>query len=72
MHDIQAIDAKIDVPLTYFVKALYPTYSHYLETLQASGKLKEIFFDSLMEKFTKRDNDFEKKKAHAQYSEEVV
>jgi hypothetical protein len=28
MHDIDAIRVKIDLPLTVFIKALYPTYSH--------------------------------------------
>jgi len=51
MHDIEDTRLKIDVPLTTFIKALYPTYSIYLESLQASGKLKEISFNSLVEKF---------------------
>ena len=37
MHDIEATRAKIDLPLTTFIKALYPTYSHYLESLQVSS-----------------------------------
>jgi hypothetical protein len=40
MHDIDAIWVKIDLPFTTFIKALYPTYSHYLESLQASGQMK--------------------------------
>ena len=37
MHDIDATGVKIDVPLTTFIKALYPTYFHYLESLQSFG-----------------------------------
>ena len=42
MHDIKTTDFQIDIPLIAYVKALYPTYSNYLESLQASGNLKEI------------------------------
>ena len=31
MHEIDAISVKVDLPLTAFIKVLYPTYSHYLE-----------------------------------------
>jgi hypothetical protein len=36
MHDIEATGVEICIPITVFIKALYPTYSHYLELLQAS------------------------------------
>jgi hypothetical protein len=36
-HDIDSTGVKVDLQLTAFIKALYPTYSHYLESLQASG-----------------------------------
>lgn len=62
MHDIEATRVKIYFPPTILVKALYPTYSHYLESLQANGKLKEISFDSLVEKFAEREKDFGKKR----------
>lgn len=61
MHDIKSTGVEIDVPLTTYAKALYPTYSHYPESLQASGKLKDISFDSLEKKFAKREKDFGKK-----------
>jgi len=32
-----------------FVKDLYPTYSHYLESLQASVQPRAIIFDTLVE-----------------------
>ena len=32
-HEIDAISVKVDLPLTAFIKVLYPTYSHYLELL---------------------------------------
>jgi hypothetical protein len=37
MHNIDATRVKIDIPLTTFIKALYPTYSLYLESLKANG-----------------------------------
>lgn len=58
MHDVEATSVKMDVPLTPFIKALYSTYSHYLESLQASGKLKEITFDSLVEKIEEIEKGF--------------
>ena len=61
MHDINTTGVEIDIPLIAYVKALYPTYSHYLESLQASGNLKEITFDSLEKKFAKTEKAFEKK-----------
>ena len=69
MHDIEAIGVKVDVPIITFVKALYPTYSHYLESLQASGKLSKISFESLMDKFVERERDFGKKKTISQSPE---
>jgi len=47
-HDIEATGVKVDLQLTAFIKALYPTYSHYLETLQASEKMKDMTFDKLV------------------------
>ena len=61
MHDIKSTGVEIDIPLTAYVKALYPTYSHYLESFQASGNLKQITFDSLEKKFLKREKEFGKK-----------
>lgn len=61
IHDIKTIGVQIDIPLISYVKTLYLTYSKYLESLQASGNLKEITFDSLENKFAKRENDFWKK-----------
>lgn len=52
MHDVEANRVKKNVPLKTFLKALYPTYFNYLESLQASVKIKEISFDSLVWKFT--------------------
>jgi len=36
-HDIDSTGVKVDLQLTTFIKALHPTYLHYLESLQASG-----------------------------------
>jgi hypothetical protein len=38
---------------------MYPTYSHYFESLQASGKKKAMTFDVLVEKITERENLWE-------------
>jgi len=37
MHNIDATGVKVDIVLMDFIKVLYPTYSHYLESLQASN-----------------------------------
>jgi hypothetical protein len=66
MHDIEATGVKIDLPLTTFIKALYPTYSHYLESLQASGQMKSITFDKLVDKVAKHEKAFEKKSAECE------
>jgi len=71
MRDIKVINVELDIPLIDFVKALYPTYSNYLESLQANGNLKEITFDSLVNKFVERERKF-RKKTYPQSSEEIV
>ena len=42
MHDMKSTKVELDIPLIAFLKALYPTYSNYLESLQANGNLKEV------------------------------
>ena len=37
MDEIEATRVNIDLPLMNFIKALYHTYSHYLELLQESN-----------------------------------
>ena len=71
MHDIKVTNFELYIPLITFLKALYPTYSNYLESLQANGNLKDITFDSLVKKFAEREKAFGKKTA-PQSSEEVV
>ena len=61
MHDIKVTNVELDIPLIAFLKALYPTYSNYLESLQANGNLKDIAFDSLVKKIVEREKDFGKK-----------
>ena len=65
MHDIKKTSVEADIALIAYVKALYPTYSHFLESLQASGNLMKITFDSLekticekREGFWKEDNPY--------------
>jgi hypothetical protein len=59
-HDIKAIGVEIDFQLIAFIKALYPTYSHYLESLQASEKMKNLTFDKLVEKIAETEKAFGK------------
>jgi len=58
MHDIDAIGVNIYFSLMTFIKALYPTYSHYIESLQAIGQLKSLNLDSLVEKIVECEKDF--------------
>ena len=60
MHEILANVVKLDLPLIAFIKVLYPTYSHDLESLQPSGKLKYLDFDTLVEKIAKREKNLQK------------
>jgi len=61
MHDIDSTSVKIDIALINLIKALYPTYSNYLESLQASGNLKSLTFDTLADKIVEREKAFGKK-----------
>ena len=63
MHDIKTTGVEIYIPLIAYVKELYPTYSHYLDSFQESDNLKEITFDSLEKKFVEREKDFGKNPA---------
>ena len=58
MHEIKNVEVEIDISLIAYVKELYPNYSHYLESLQESGNLKEITFDSLEKNFAEREKGF--------------
>jgi hypothetical protein len=58
MHDIKPTRVNIDLPLTSFIKALYSTYSHYLESLQESGQMKSITFKKLVEKVAECEKAF--------------
>ena len=60
MDDIKVTNVELDIPLIAFVKALYPTYSNYLESLQANGNLKDITFDSLVKRIVEREKSFGK------------
>eukprot|EP00253_Pinus_taeda_P013981 PITA_13981 len=71
MHDIKSTKVELDIPLIAFPKALYPTYSNYLESLQENGNLKDITFDPLVKKFAEREKAFGKKTT-PQSSEETV
>ena len=61
MHDIDATGVKIDLPLTSFIEYLYPSYSHYLESLQGSGQMKSLTFDTLVEKIIELEKAIGKK-----------
>lgn len=72
MHDVEATRFKNGIPLTTFVKVLYPTYSYYLESLQASSQLKDITFDIIVEKFATCEKDFVKTKKNSQSPKEEL
>ena len=59
-HDIDATGVKVDNQLIAFIKALYPSNTHYLESLQASGQMKAMTFEKLVEKIAERDKAFGK------------
>jgi hypothetical protein len=63
MHDVDATGVKIDIALTTFIKVVYPTYSHCLESLQANGQLESLNFDTSVEKIAKCEMAFGKKTA---------
>ncbi len=71
MHDIKSTKVELDIPLITFLKEIYPTYSNYLESLQANGNLKDITFEFLVKMFAEREKDFGKKTT-PESSEEVV
>ena len=71
MHDIKVTNVELDIPLIAFLKALYPTYSNYPDSLQGNGNLKDITFDSLAKKFAKREKAFGRKTT-PQSSEEAL
>eukprot|EP00253_Pinus_taeda_P017818 PITA_17818 len=72
MHDIKSTKVELDIPLIAFFKALYPTYSNYLESLQENGNLRDITFDSLVKKFVKREKAFGKKTTPESSEETLV
>lgn len=53
VHGVEAIGFKMEILVIAFVKAVYPTFSQYFESLQASGQLKDITFDTLVENFAR-------------------
>ena len=63
MHEIYSAGVNIDIHLTTFIKALYPTYSHYLESLQASDHTKSMTFQKLVQKVADCEKAFGKKSA---------
>jgi hypothetical protein len=71
-HDIDSTGVKVDLQLTIFIKALYPTYSHYLESLQASGQMKAMTFDTLVDKIVEREKSFWKKESFSTSTVETL
>jgi len=49
IHDVDATSVKIYITLTTFIEALYPTYSHHVESIQDSGQFNSLEFESLEE-----------------------
>ena len=60
-QDVDVGGGKIDMYLIAFIKALLPTHSTYLGSLQASNQFKTITFDLLVEKLAKHEKAFETK-----------
>ena len=71
-HDINSTGVKVDLQLIAFIKALYPTYSHYLESLQASGQMKAMTFDTLVDKIVEREKAFGKKESFSTSTVETL
>jgi len=71
MHDIKSTKVDLDIPLISFLKAVYPTYSNYLESLQTNENLKDIAFDSLVKKFAEREKAFGKETSPKSFEETV-
>jgi hypothetical protein len=65
MHDIVVTRVNINLTFIVFIKSLYPTYYHYLESLQASGKMKSITFDKLVEKVVEHEKSFGNKSTNS-------
>jgi hypothetical protein len=63
MHDIDVVGVEINIALVAFIKALYQTYSHYLESLQARNQVKSLDFKSFVKKIAEREKDFRKQTA---------
>lgn len=61
MHDINSTSINIGISLAYLIKVLYPTYSNYIESLQASGNLKSLTFYTLVDKIAECEKEFGKK-----------
>ena len=62
MHDIKITNVVLEITLISFLKALYPTCSNYIDSLQENGNLKDITFDSLVKRIVEREKSFGKKK----------
>lgn len=60
MDDIKSTCIKIEITLTSLTKAQYSTYSNYLESLQASGNLKSLTFDTFTYKIVEHEKVFRK------------
>jgi hypothetical protein len=65
MHEINSIGLNTYLHPKTFIKALYPTYSHYLDSLQASIQMKSITFNTLVEKVAGHEKSFRKKSSHS-------
>ena len=59
--EFDAITVKVKFRLITFIKVNYPTYSHYLKSFQASGQLKDLKFDTMVEKIVVQEKTFGKK-----------
>lgn len=60
-HDMKSTGVGVDLKLTIFIEFLHPVYSHYSESLKASGQLKDVTFDKQVKTIVERENALRKK-----------
>ena len=71
-HEIEPSGVKVDMQLTNFLNALYPSYSNCLESLQASGQVRDLDFDKLVGKIAEREKAFGNKETSHNYNTETL
>ena len=60
-HQIDATSVKVYIALITFIKYLYPTYLHYLESTKVGHQMKLLNFETLVEKIAEHEKAFGEK-----------